>query len=156
MIQRVAQKHTPKFLHHINYNHAPPQKIKMKKQLFGKIGAISSKLAAPSRKISMKRPSLAVSGPNPSELWKRYWKKVVDIIFWGCTFSAQLIYWVRKFEVLPTHFPWVLTMQRSVLQVIKKQKRCASKRWSFSMRYEPLTPSFDHVKGSKVPRIHPP
>ena len=72
----------------------------MKKQLFGKIGAISSKLAAPSRKISMKRPSLAVSGPNPSELWKRYWKKVVDIIFWGCTFSAQLIYWVRKFEVL--------------------------------------------------------
>ena len=118
----------------------------MKKQLFGKIGAISSKLAAPSRKISMKRPSLAVSGPNPSELWKRYWKKVVDIIFWGCTFSAQLIYWVRKFEVLPTHFPWVLTMQRSVLQVIKKQKRCASKRWSFSMRYEPLTPSFDHVK----------
>jgi hypothetical protein len=68
MIQRVAQKHTPKFLHHINYNHAPSKKNKMKKQLFGKIGAISSKLAAPSRKISMKRPSLAVSGPNPSEL----------------------------------------------------------------------------------------
>ena len=99
MIQRVAQKYTPKCLHRINNNHAHPPK-KMKKQLFGKIGAISSKLAAPSRKISMKRPSLAVSGPNPSELWKRYWKKVADIIFWGCTFSAQLIYWVRKFEVL--------------------------------------------------------
>ena len=66
MIQRVGQKHTPKFLHHINYNHAPPKK--MKKQLFGKIGAISSKLAAPPRKINIKRPSLAVSGPNPSEL----------------------------------------------------------------------------------------
>ena len=68
MIQRLAQKYTPKFLHHINYNHAPPQQKKRKNNFFGKIGAISSKLAAPPRKISKKRPSLEASGPNPSEL----------------------------------------------------------------------------------------
>ena len=63
MIERLAQKHTPKFLHHINDNHDPP-----KNKLFAKIGAISSKLAVASRKINMKRPDPAVFGSNPSEL----------------------------------------------------------------------------------------
>ena len=73
-MQRVAQKHTPKFLHHINYNHAPPQK-KNEKTTFWKDWCNFIETGSSVSKNQYETPQSSGFRSKPKRVMKKILKK---------------------------------------------------------------------------------